>query len=1184
MLHPVLPAHIPPLRAPGPRRPRLFRFLLRAAATLFLLIVSVSASLYILCLTKPDLVAAEVQKMLSDATGLPFRIRGALRPVFFPLPGLEASDVFIAAAGKIAPAGDERPLARARGLGVYLDPLSLLRGKFRVSRAEFYKPVITLSYDGEGRPLWLRRPEENAEDGTGRDDAADGGTPQNDEESEAASREARLAILREAVNLLCSPPGDGMPPIVVREGRFFFYTAQGDLLLSLREVNGSFSPTTEGENFHVSAAFALPDADLSLRFSLAAGIGRTASPVKGSIGGVLGMAPPGSREIKAEFSSGFDLSTDGSVLNLPGFSLNAEGDALRGDLRVDLGTPECTGKVTLDKLSLTRWFGFGRVLPPGLRQALHAMSGEFDLVFNRNKVEAHNLAAAAGGLNLQGYVGTPDFSDPAVVVRVELAGRPDLDALLPFLGVAGRRLPDPQPPSFDHPPLAPYPDDPSAPPPPTGEGIVPGYDINIHADDILLHGVEGGPLDVRVHPAPDGSNRTRVDIKAEGLLRGRADGYIDVDAAGLLMRYNVADMDLGMLPENEGSVTRIAGIATGVCEIDMPVREDGAIADDWPLRADVLVRNMQISGRFRGEDWSLLFGSAAGKGAGSIHAVLEKGVSIVGDWNLDGRALRASWSPAGDDSVKGNFSGTLLWPPMPPDRAEGGEGKEQSYTVERVEGKSSLTGVMTLPLASFFAPLRGKATADFTWNVHAEKLHIRKAVFEGMGSYAESAASLDFSGPASSVQAAPSFKLSPRELFAAWKIGIPEAAQVPKVFSGRTELRIDNSGLSLEKIKAEADSSPLSGDIAVRWAPFAADLRDRQNNGAAADPGLRELWTVRLFSEQLDLDSFFPADEQQGQGQQEQREAARTDGGKNRAGSEKPWNLSFVKGLAADVRIQARNIRKSRMTAENAVFTAMLRKNDISLRFTTDKFYGGACDLSLQGTVHPDSQVRLQRGGLRLRGVALGGLMVDYAGERSYAGTADLDAEMNGLFARSVDFPAGLSGSWNLKIKDGLYPAFFSGPDSRLSNTFSLASASGPLDRGVIRSDNFMLGGPMVDMKGGGWYDLNTRDLDIQISVTLAKVPTLPVHFYGNAASPRMNIRGVDMVLETMQAAGTGLFGLIRGVLELPAKAVTGIGSLFESDPKGGRAQKTPRGQTPGAGSAAPAKPPVRGSTMPIRR
>jgi hypothetical protein len=42
-----------------------------------------------------------------------------------------------------------------------------------------------------------------------------------------------------------------------------------------------------------------------------------------------------------------------------------------------------------------------------------------------------------------------------------------------------------------------------------------------------------------------------------------------------------------------------------------------------------------------------------------------------------------------------------------------------------------------------------------------------------------------------------------------------------------------------------------------------------------------------------------------------------------------------------------------------------------------------------------------------------------------------------------------------------------------------------------------------------------------------------------------MRVRGVDMVVETVQAAGFTVFGLVRSVLELPGMAVQGIGGLF---------------------------------------
>jgi AsmA protein len=131
---------------------------------------------------------------------------------------------------------------------------------------------------------------------------------------------------------------------------------------------------------------------------------------------------------------------------------------------------------------------------------------------------------------------------------------------------------------------------------------------------------------------------------------------------------------------------------------------------------------------------------------------------------------------------------------------------------------------------------------------------------------------------------------------------------------------------------------------------------------------------------------------------------------------------------------------------------------------------------------------------------------------------------------------------------------------SGLRNVFSTASIGGALDRGVLRSDTFRLKGPMVDMSGGGWLDLNAKTCDFGISVTFAKVPTVPVRFYGSLSTPHMQVRGVDMVVETMQHAGLTVFGLVRGVLMLPAHALQGIGALFEN---GGAETKAPARTAP---------------------
>ncbi|MDR0827252.1 MAG: AsmA family protein [Desulfovibrio sp.] len=1013
--HPSKPAR-------GSKSPLRF-FIVWILLPFSLILASILTSLYLLCISKPDLVARTLEKHISAAVGLPVHIRGEVRPSLLPFPGLVATQL------DIGPASEESAgsaLVEIASVNIRLDPASLL-----------------------------------------------------------------------------------------------------DL----------------APRFSVSGTLGLPDADLTLDFFLEASLGRADSPAAGHLNGILGISPPGSRILKADFATDFALARDKKILELPNLTLHAEGDSLNATLQIDLETFESRGKVKVEHLSLPRWFGFGRVLPPGLRALLHNFTGEFDLLLNKDKAEAHNLKAQAGALRVHGYVGTPDFSAPAVVVQIELEDKPDLDTVFTFLGVAGRVIPDPVPPLFDHPSLAPYPANPAspaAPPVPAGEETTVGYDINIHLEEAILHGVSGGPIDVRVHPHLDkkGADKTRVDIKADNLLRGRADGVLDIDAGAILMRYEAFDMDLELLPENEDSNTRIAGTVNGVCEIDMPMREDGSIADDWPLRADAAIKNLDISGKFQGQPWHLLSKTAAGKGAGLIHAVLEEGVRIDGDWRIESANLRGSWHNKDDGAVKGSFSGSLLWPPIP---GKAGA-KNTRRSVERVKGKAALNGEMGIPLPDGTGPLKGNLNAEFDWNVHKDKLNLLKADFEGLGSYAQGAFSLDLSGQSTVFQAQTSFKTNPRELFKAWRIEIPSWISAPRLFSGRMEIYRDGSILRLENLRVEADSAPISGNISMRRVPGQTPQQTAKKEAA-----IQEVWTARLSAELLDLDNIFPPDPVPRSLQPTQ--AARTNPIRPVPSVKKTWDLSSMQNISLDIQFSARNLRKNKLTASDVQLTARLQNDRFSLYGGTGKFYGGSANISMQGTILPEaSRLTLRKGTMQMGNVSLGRLLQDYTGEQSYAGEADLSVEAGGVLSGPDDFPSKLSGSWNLTIKNGQYPAFLSGPDSKLRNTFSLASASGPLDRGVLRSDNFTLSGPMVDMKGGGWYDLNTKDMNIEVSVTFAKVPTIPIRFHGNASAPLMNIRGADMVVDTVQAAGSGIFGLVRGVLSIPVWALSGIGSLFEDE------------------------------------
>ena len=1091
---------------------RFFRILLVwILLPVCLLTVAGVGSLYLLCTYKPEIVTSSVQYHLRAATGLPWRIRGAISPALWPYPGINAADVRIAAAttGQEAAADPARPLMHAKNVLIYLDPISLFKWRPVFQRIELVEPAINLAYDAAGRPLWS---------------APGGEAPPGDAPPETAAVSAER--LEQAAAAICSLPPSLLQPVSIRNGSFVSWTQDGRALLSFTGVDARFLPNEE-ENLTVAAAFDLPGADLVVRFSVAARVGCEGVPARGRVSGDIAMTPPGSRTLTARFTSSATWLDTGRDLRLPDFRIEAEGDTLSADLTADLALARCSGKVSIEQLSLTRWFEFGRALPPGLREALHQLTGSFDLTLDTTRAEAHNLEATAGALAVRGYVGTPDFGAPVVVVDVDL-DRAELDPVFPFLAAVGRYVPEPQPPEFDHPPLAPYPEDPARPladAAPDEDGISVGYDIAIRVTRPRVHDVDGGPLTVTVLPITvKGVEKTRVGIEAASLLDGSVKGWLDIDAKSIVMHYDVSAMELALLPENRDNTVRIAGKVTGACDMELPFLANGDIADDWKLDIDAAVNGCAVTGFYDNNPWQLYAERAKVSGKGSIFAVLEKGVRIEGRWNVGVQGVNTTWHPKGNDKLDGLFAGGLFWPPIkggPPQPGQERRSMERKG-VEQIRGDLALDGSLIVPLGSLRVPLTGKLATAIDWKLYDDVIRLSEAKFNGMGSYSQGDVAVDFSGREVVVTADSSFKINPRELLGHWKMLPPPSMQAPRVLTGRMDIEAKNRTLAFNNIRVEADGAPVSGRISWQETP---------PGGEASDTGH---WIFRLAAAHFDLDTLFPPD---------------PPGKPITMRSQDPWKLKALKDLSLDAQITLARAKRNKLSFTDTKVTAALQRDRFSVHCESRNFYNGKAVLLFQGTVVPDrSQVTLRKGLMQLERVHFGKLLQDFTGDKQYGGFADLLADYTGTMSCDADIPAKLSGVWSLSITDGLYPAFLSGDNSTLRNTFSRASASGPLEKGVIRTQNFILNGTMVDMTGDGWYDLAHHTYDIEVSATFAKVPTVPMRFYGNATEHRMNVRGADMVVETVQAAGSTVFELIKGVLSLPSYAVQGIGSLFESE------------------------------------
>jgi AsmA protein len=373
------------------------------------------------------------------------------------------------------------------------------------------------------------------------------------------------------------------------------------------------------------------------------------------------------------------------------------------------------------------------------------------------------------------------------------------------------------------------------------------------------------------------------------------------------------------------------------------------------------------------------------------------------------------------------------------------------------------------------------------------------------------------------------FKLAPRVMLKAWNL-LPGGIQIPATLTGTALVTGDAGKVTFADLDLQVDGDPLTGEIVLTGARQEARKADRPAETAEAH------WVLRLSSSRLNLDTFFPPATPEERAQPP---------------STTPWKMSFLNKLSLDARLTAKAAKLHGLNLSASTAAAALQRGRFSLQVETADFYGGVSTILVQGSFVPErSQVYISRLLSEMRGIALGRAIQDNTGADAYGGTADIRIDLSGAMRSNADLYAGLSGIWSLKISDGVYPAFLGSETAGLRNTFSQASVSGVMDKGVLRADNFVLSGMMVDMSGDGWVDLGRRTLDAHLNVTIAKVPTVPVRFYGSLDSPSMYLRGAHMVLDTAQAAGGTVFSLLRGILELPAMALTGLVSREESGKK----------------------------------
>ena len=1229
---------------------KCLRFLRWAALSLALLCVLTFGAAYIFCYWKNDTLTRYIVATLERNTGFSWRVQGEVRPSLMP-PGISVGRIaLVSLSERTRKTKTQAPLVMVERLVLEPDLRALLRGELLLQMVQVEKPVVRFSSFQRGTPAnsnATTAATESTRHNALPDLEATGSEPQDATlpEAEHSPEEGTAEGLHQAakvVRQLLSPANMGkLPELHVLGGKVFYDSgsAQG---MDFQELRVTLQPRNNTPSVTLSGRFTLPGEALEISLQLEATPGTGEELVRASVQTTISITPHGSRPLHASMATTAIWRGNGLELFLPDLQAEAENDGITASILAQLHQGTAQGTVQVDNLSLPRWFVFGRNLPPVLQQALHAIHGEFDVSFENNGIFTKNMRLYAGEIPVTGQLYVANLHEPAVEADLHLVYA-DADTLFPFLAAGSDPAPTPQEPTFTHPPLVPYPERPLAPGEVVEELMDVGYDIRITGNQGKVHGLQGGPLFVRVHQQH--GLVTRVSFTVDNLANGTGSGYLDIDHNLVVMRFETQRTELSFLPENEGSSVQVGGLLSGVFTMGIDVK-DGTWAPDWRFTARAGVENFAV--KAGGGTWGLGSRSITATHDGKIHAVRKNGIRIDGNWNAVATGFAGSWNPGGNDNLTLALNGAVAWPPKgdtPNPAQQGG--------IQSVSGMVQANGVCTVRLGRLLTPLAGKLLGNMAWNIHNDTFALHNYEYAGLESNIKGSLQLDYSKDmvANGEQ---QFSIGLRHLLSQWELLPGEGIVVPERVTGKTTVTLLGDTLALDPIQLEMNGGVFEGSVtnvsdASQWrAVSRLTLPDKRGNllldptrfvfqetkrtgkpfsavkesyaqlspyslrQASQDIGFtpKEQATSPAAQRQAAPKTSIPAPPQVQPAAQARKRSQTTQanstkktkpsplragrsnrvlspsywildlrgsllnldallkqnppGTKPPAPSTEPFDWSFVDDLNMDARLVLENAILQKVQAKKSEMGLRLGSNKFTFQWESRNFYQGKSLFTGTGFFVQPSQIGIESSTLHAQGFQLQPAMQDVAGQTGYGGEATLDLSLHGAMRSPADLPGGLSGIFALGIKNGVYPAFMGSQTLGLRNTFGAANISGNMQNGVLHSQEFTISGLMIDMVGTGWIDLQRRLLDITVNVTLARVPTLPVRFSGTFDAPTMSVNGVQMVLGTAEAAGGAVFSLIRGVLELPARAIMGVGSIV-GQPQNSKStpNATPAGQKP---------------------
>lgn len=801
------------------------------------------------------------------------------------------------------------------------------------------------------------------------------------------------------------------------------------------------------------------------------------------------------------------LNLKNGLLRLPNFSIQADGIDASGKAEVrDLfnTAPVTRADIDVANFSETRWLGYARRLPLGLRHILNKASARVFVEGLGSHFTFNAPRIIAAGTIIRGKGVVPDFRNPSLFLEF-WTNYVDANNIIPELAPANKKYGYSDPPPLDMPAPLPFPRKPGAPTPDDEENFE--YEVIINADSAKVNLFTANNLRVRIFP-----NNNLVGITADA-----ADLYGGTAAVRLGIDDNIdLKVDVQNAATNKPSILLFDDIRTsGNLNLNFNGTLIGRIMKGDIEASSPQGLNLTILGSPGGnnsgnssgnnDDVTLPFSRVQAKGKGFVFEREGRHMKIQG--NLNGN-LNGPFTIGGVEFNNVQVNSAQLKQPTYFNLDTRNWTNLEKIVVDG-QGKGSLQAFGQK--RNLDAKLRG----DLGIQMEKKGVSLDNMAFEAFNSVWNGSFRTErLWGSSSSQPTLFDGKLrfqSSRLMQFMQDIGLQSAMQLeprdPEVlaradFNGSIHSQGDI--LKIQNLTGSLDGTRVKLDLDKAAAPI---LQNPQATGGSVP---KTIWNVNLELGKFNLDSHRPP--------------SRLNPPKST-----PWNLDVLRNNDVTANIKVEHLRVISMDFHQLSLPLTIRNGKITSRPITATFYSGPLTADLFSEISNAGTTPAMVSQLHVNAerADFGKVMESMAGKRFADGQMKSQLSLSGQLRSLDDIPAGLSGSWSIDVVNGRY---YTSPDTdKKGSAFSSATANGEMKLGVLTTDNFRLYSGLISMQGRGTADLNKNTVDQSIDVMVVKGPTLPVRITGKLSSPDISVNAIAAVPSTV-------YQVTKGILTLPLR------------------------------------------------